>query len=109
MTVVQCIHPQDPADPGTALQQREVRQCGNTKFRWRHLETANLKIVDSACTDFSRRAASKMRRDACCFHRNADRFKESFVKNCDKRAGINEQTSGLPTDRTRHSQRAVSL
>ncbi len=31
------------------------------------------------------------------------------MKNCDKCACINEQTSRLPTDRTRHSQRAVSL
>jgi hypothetical protein len=33
VTVVERIHSQDPANSGTALQQREVGQCGNTKFR----------------------------------------------------------------------------
>src|SRR5438445_12235599 len=109
MTVVQRIHPQDPADSGTALQQREIRQCRNAKFRWRRFEAANLKVVDLSCTNFARRATSKMRRHSCCFHRNADRFKESLVENRNKCARMDEQTSGLPVNRTRHRQGAVRL
>src|SRR5947207_6174259 len=103
MTVVQCIHPQDPSDSGAALQQREIGQCGNTKFRWRHFEAANLKVIDLSCTNFMRRAASKMRRHSRRFQRNPSRFKESFVENCNKCAGIDEQTSGLPLNRTPYS------
>src|SRR5438132_10266874 len=109
MTVVQCIHPQDPADSGTALQQREIRQCRNAKFRWRRFEAANLKVVDLSCTNFARRATSKMRRHWCCLQRNADGFKESLVENRNKCARIDEQTSGLPVNRTRHSEGAVRL
>src|SRR5437588_4638526 len=100
MTIVQCIHPQDSADSGATLQQREVRQRGNTKFCGRRFEVANLEVVDLSCTNFARHAASKMRRHSCCIHRNADRFKKTFVENCNKSAGIDEESAGLPVNRT---------
>ena len=56
MTIVQCIHPQDPVDPGTALQQCVVRQGGNAKFRWLRFEVADLEVVDLPCINFPRRA-----------------------------------------------------
>src|SRR6185436_6485958 len=46
MPVVQRIHPQDPADSGAALRQREVGQYRDAKFRRRRFEVANLKVVD---------------------------------------------------------------
>src|SRR6266545_1187084 len=82
--VVQCIHPQDPADSGAALRQCEVGQYCDAKFRRRRFEVANLKVVDLSCANLPCRATCKMRRDVCCFHRNADRLKESFVENRNK-------------------------
>jgi hypothetical protein len=102
MIFVQRIDPQDTADSCAALLQREIRQLGNTKFRWRRFEVANLKAIDFSGTDFSRGPASKMRRDPCCFQRNAERSDESFMERCNKCTGIDEQTSRLPVDRTRH-------
>jgi hypothetical protein len=48
VTVVQCIHPQDPADSGAALHQSEVGQCRNAKFRRRGFEVADLRPQSSA-------------------------------------------------------------
>jgi Tfp pilus assembly pilus retraction ATPase PilT len=103
MIFVQRIDPQDTADSCAALLQREIRQLGNTKFRWRRFEVANFEAIDFSGTDFSRGPASKMRRDPCCFQRNAERSDESFMQRCNKCTGIDEQTSRLPVDRTRQS------
>jgi hypothetical protein len=84
MIFVQRIDPQDTADSCAALLQREIRQLGNTKFRWRRFEVANFEAIDFSGTDFSRGPASKMRRDPCCFQRNAERSDESFMERCNK-------------------------
>ena len=84
MPVVQRIHPQDPADSGAALRQCEVGQYRDAKFRRRRFEVANLKVVDLSCVNLPCRATSKMRRDACCFYRNADRLKKRFVEDRNK-------------------------
>ena len=84
MTVVECIHPQDPADSCAALHQGEVGQRRDAKFRRRRFEVANLKVVDLSGTNFPCRARRKMRGDARCFHWNADRLKETFVEDRNK-------------------------